>query len=696
MDHRDDKSLRSDQGGKPSRTIKLHKQPGSGGLRETLKKELNRAQWEAVTVLDGFNLILAGPGSGKTRVITYRVAWLIDRGVPPESILLVTFTRRAAREMVSRLESLVGPRAGQVWAGTFHHIGNRILRRSADLLGYSPSFSIMDSEDQVDLLKLAMDDAGLTGTGKMAPKPALVTKILSTAFNTGVSIEQAVQGRFPGIVEWLPQLQTAACTYAARKKAANCMDYDDLLGLWSRLVREFPEQQERLARQFRHILVDELQDTNKIQIELVETLAKSGHGNLTAVGDDAQSIYQFRGANYDNILQFPERNPGSKMFLLDVNYRSTPEIVSFTNAVLAHNSTGFEKVLVSARSSGPRPLVVPTEDGHEEAELICQLILEGCEQGIGLKSQAVLYRNHHDSILIQDELVRRKIPYQMRSGLKFFEQSHVKDVLAFLRIQANPRDESAWRRLLLMLPGIGPAKAAAVFDAIKDAPDPLATVGTAQALLQVPTKSRGLFGAFVGDLRKIQAADPLRNPAAAIQAILQGGYPAVVRAQYEHPENRIADLEQLVLLAGRSEALEPFLADQMLAGDLKGVDTLAGDEPTETLVLSTIHQAKGLEWSRVYVPRLVEDSFPHARSMNEPGGVDEERRIFYVAVTRAMNELFLTYPLLLGRGPRGPNMIATPSRFLQEIPPEFLESAQVEPEYGDPEPWAPAGLPAPE
>ena len=643
------------------------------GLSQRLRGDLNPGQWAAVSAIDGYNLILAGPGSGKTRVITYRVAWLIDRGVPPESILLVTFTRRAAREMVNRLHALVGERASRVWAGTFHHIGNRILRQSAETLGYSSSFSIIDSEDQLDLIRLAMDDAGLTGTGKMAPKPALVHKVLSDAFNTGRTVAEALSQKYLALAEWQPQLETVACTYAARKKAANCMDYDDLLGLWARLVREFPDQTDAQAKRFRHILVDELQDTNKIQYELVETLARSGHNNLTVVGDDAQSIYKFRGADYDNILKFLERNPEAKSYLIDINYRSTPEIVAFTNAVLSHNGSGFEKTLVSARDPGPRPVVVPAEDGEDEADLICELVLEACEEGIGLEKQAVLYRNNHDSLTLQQHLTSRGIPLQVRGGLKFFEKAHVKDVLAFLRIQANPRDEFAWRRLLLLLPGIGPAKATAVLEAIKDLPDPLAAVGTAETLLRVPVKSRGMFGAFVGDIRRIQAVQPNSNPAAAIEAVLKGGYPSIIRTRYDDPEERIADLQQLVLLAGRYEGLEPFLAELMLTEEVAGAKSLVTEEPTEKLTLSTIHQAKGLEWERVYVPRLVEESFPSGRSLNEPGGEDEERRVFYVAVSRAMNELFLTYPLLIARGQFGPSMLSIPSRFLKEIPDELIE-----------------------
>ncbi len=659
------------------RKIRL-KSSSDDRLAQHFAADLNEAQRRAATAPDGYNLILAGPGSGKTRVITYRVAYLIARGVPASSILLVTFTRRAAREMVSRLETLIGPQASQVWAGTFHHVGNRLLRKSAGRLGFGPNFTILDGEDQTDLVRLAMDDSGLFGTGRMAPKPAMVKHLISYSANVSRPIGEVVLDRNPEMADWVPQIEAAAKAYADRKRAANSMDYDDLLNEWARLIRDFPEERAEQGTMFRHLLIDEMQDTNTVQIALVEAIAEAGAGNLTAVGDDAQSIYRFRGANYDNILKFPDRHPGAQVFRLETNYRSTPEIVAFTNASIAHNASGFTKTLVSARSAGCRPVVVPASDAYEEGDFLCQSILEFHEQGIPLSKMAVLYRNHFDSVVLQGELVARGINYSVRSGLRFFEQAHIKDVLSYLRIVVNPRDEPAWRRLLLHLPGVGQAKASALCEILIKAADPLAAMATAEVMGVVPAKGKGLYAGFVADLRKIQASGPEANPAEAIGAILQGGYPSVVRARYERPENRLADLEQLALLAARYQSLERMIGELLLAGDVYGMDTVDGGDPEDALVLSTVHQAKGLEWSRVFVPRLVEDSFPHRRAIDELGGEDEERRIFYVAVTRAMDELFLVYPLTLPRGGRGPNVLTTPSRFLTEVDPELYESALIE------------------
>jgi DNA helicase II / ATP-dependent DNA helicase PcrA len=643
-------------------------------LARHFDEDLNESQRTAVTAPEGYNLILAGPGSGKTRVITYRVAYLIARGVPAESILLVTFTRRAAREMVRRLESLIGQDAGKVWAGTFHHAGNRLLRRPSTLLGYQPNFTILDSEDQLDLIRLAMDDAGFAAKDKLAPKPAEVEHLISFSLNTRVPLAQVIAIQSPGLVEWLPKIEAVAQAYQRRKLTANCMDYDDLLTQWLRLLSEFPDQLDHQAGQFRHVLIDEMQDTNALQVEIVETIVAAGSGNLTAVGDDAQSIYRFRGANYDNILKFPERHPDARRFLLEINYRSSPEIVKLTNASIAHNRLGFAKSLVSALTAGALPVVQPLDDAYAEAEYVCDKVLEIHEEGTELNRMAVLYRNHHDSILIQNVLVQRGITYEVRSGLRFFEQAHIKDVLAYLRIVVNPQDEAAWRRLLLLLPGIGPAKATVVVAHLLAAAEPLATLADASTMALVPAKSKGPFAAFVADLQKIVASNPEADPASALRAILEGGYPATLRGKYEQPELRLADIEQMGVLAAGHDSLERMIAELLLAGDVYGAGSLEGSDPADVLVLSTIHQAKGLEWSCVFVPRLIDEGFPNYRALSEPGGEDEERRIFYVAVTRAMNELFLTYPIVNARGAWAPSTLTKPSRFLKELDRSLYET----------------------
>jgi DNA helicase-2/ATP-dependent DNA helicase PcrA len=654
------------------------KSPLNDRLSQHLARDLNEPQRAAVTAPDGYNLILAGPGSGKTRVITYRVAHLIATGVAPGSIMLVTFTRRAAREMVKRLQTLVGEQATRLWTGTFHHIGNRLLRRAAHLLGYQSNFTILDSEDQLDLIRLAMDDAGFADLKKLAPKPATIHHMISYSANVNRCLGEIIGEQDAGLLEWKTQIEAVAEAYARRKRDTNSMDYDDLLLHWGRLVREFPEERDAQARMFRHILIDEMQDTNALQIEIVEAIATAGAGNLTAVGDDAQSIYRFRGADYDNILKFPERHGGCRIFQLGINYRSTPQIVALTQASIVHNKIGFAKDLTSSRPGGLLPLVAAVSDGYEEAALICQQVAEGRERGVELGKMAVLYRNHHDSILLQGELLSRGISYTVRSGLRFFEQAHIKDVLAHLRIVLNPRDEASWRRLLLLLPGIGGVTAAAIYRAVAQSSTPLEALESAEVMALAPPRSKGFLAGFIADLRQLRTTGPDRNPAAAVSAILKGGYPATVRLTYERPDNRIADIEQFALLAAKYDSLERLIADLLLAGDIYGMDSTADQDPGDVLVLSTVHQAKGLEWQHVFIPRLIEESFPHRRSLDEPGGEDEERRIFYVAITRAMNELTLTYPATLDLAGRGPRVFTAPSRFLTEINQALLERAEIE------------------
>ncbi len=459
------------------------------------------------------------------------------------------------------------------------------------------------------------------------------------------------------------------------------MDYDDLLLQWGRLIREFPEERAVQARQFRHILIDEMQDTNAVQIEIVEAIAAAGAGNLTAVGDDAQSIYRFRGADYANILRFPERHPGADLSAQrELPFDSADRRAD--QASITCNEVGFAKELKSARPDGLLPLVIATKDAYEESALICQQIIECRERGIELGQMAVLYRNHHDSILLQGELLSRSIKYTVRSGLRFFEQAHIKDVLAHLRIVLNARDEASWRRLLLLLPGIGAVTAAAIFGAISQSGRPFEALESSEVMALAPSRSKGFLAGFIADLRHLRTTRPERNPAAAIGAILKGGYPATVRLKYERPENRIADIEQFALLAAKYDNLERLIAELLLAGDVYGMDSAADNESNDVLVLSTVHQAKGLEWLHVFIPRLIEESFPHRRSLEEPGGEDEERRIFYVAITRAMNELTLTFPVTIAYAGRGPTVFTTPSRFLTEIDQMLLERGEIEIQSG--------------
>ena len=644
-----------------------------------LVRDLNEQQRAAVTCGDGPKLVIAGAGSGKTRTITYRVAWLMAKGVPAGAILLATFTNKAAREMLSRVESLTGSTVGKVWGGTFHAIGNRLLRHYATLLGYSPSYSILDEEDQRDLLKVCVTEQKVKTEEKRFPSPAVLQDLISFAFNTQQPVSAVIERLSPHFLTWTGEIQRIEERYTAKKYRAQAMDYDDLLRCWLRLLQEHPEVAQRLGEQFRHILVDEYQDTNIIQAEIVERLAEHNGHNLMVVGDDSQSIYQFRGAHYENILKFPERNPGTEVFKLQINYRSTPQILAFTNASIHQNSRQHRKTLTAMRPAGPMPAVVPISDAYQEAAFVAQRILQLRDEDVPLEDMAVLYRAHAHSTILQAELIRRNIPYEIRSGIRFFEQAHIKDVVAYLKVLANPFDEVAWRRLFLMIPRVGYVTAARLWDAIARTPDPLHAVVGPEPLSLLPANTKPPFKQFQHDLMLLRQHAQEQPPSTLVQHVLETGYLDYLRAKYEAAQSRIEDIQQLAVFAKPYRDLNGLLSELILLGELYGQDVAAG--PTadrEQVILSSVHQAKGLEWRVVFVIRMCEGAFPSPMALRETNGEEEERRIFYVATTRAKDELYLAHPLM-DYGLRGSGgVLLQPSRFIKEIPFTLYDQAEVE------------------
>ena len=642
-----------------------------------LEHSLNDSQRAAVTCTDGPKLVIAGAGSGKTRTITYRVAYLISRGVHPAQLLLATFTNKAAREMLSRVEALTGREAAGIWGGTFHAIGNRFLRQHSELAGLRANYSILDDEDQRDLIKVCVTDAHVKVEEKRFPAPALLQDFISMAFNTQRSLSAVIEERAPHFAMWMPEVERIAARYEAKKRAANALDYDDLLRFWLRLVEDHPEFAARLGRQFRHLLVDEYQDTNLVQARIVERIGEHNGRNLMVVGDDAQSIFAFRGAHYDNILRFPERNPGTEIFKLEVNYRSTPEILEFTNASISCNSRQHRKTLTAHRGRGSLPVVLPVNDAFQEAAFVAERILQLRDEGVALSEIAVLYRAHAHSSLLQAELIKRNIPYDVRSGVRFFEQAHVKDVVAFLKILDNPLDEIAWRRLWLMLPKVGGVTAARLWEALAQAADPLDAVLGSPVLERLPRSARPAFLRFQKDLRALRALLD-RPPAELIRAVPETAYGDYLRAKYDAFQARLEDLEQLAVFARPYRTLRSLLSELILLGEVYGRATAAADGDTERLILSSVHQAKGLEWKVVFIIRMCEGAFPSEMALREEDGEDEERRIFYVAATRAKDELYLTHPLM-DLSPRGNGgMLLGPSRFLREIRFTLYEQGEID------------------
>ncbi len=639
-------------------------------MRIDYAAELNEQQLAAVTSPGGASLVIAGAGSGKTRTLTYRVAWLLEQGVKPWSILLLTFTNKAAREMTGRVFELLGPGADGIWGGTFHSIGNRILRRHAELIGFRAGFSILDREDQTDLLKSVAADAGAPLRDKRFPKPDVLAELFSLSVNTGEPLEQVVHerfGYFEGITDTITAVRSA---YERRKQAANAMDFDDLLIRTNRLLREHPDVADYYREQFHHVLVDEYQDTNLVQAELVDLLA-SKHGNVMVVGDDAQSIYSWRGANFENILNFPKRYEGAQTYRIETNYRSVPGILDVANAAIRGNVRQFEKNLRAWRKSGARPLLAELPTNNDQAAYVAQQILELNRQGLEFREMAVLYRAHFHSMEIQLELTRRGIPFEVTSGLRFFEQAHVKDVAAFLKFAVNPSDETAFRRMVRLLPGVGEKNADNLWSLIKAGLESAAPFGDVLRAAKPPPRAAKIWEQLATTIDEIA---PERKPIApdrAIETVMEAVYEDYMKAEFANFENRREDLRTLTGYARQFSSMEEFLAQVALLTNVDGAGSRR-DTDTDRVVLSSVHQAKGLEWCAVFVIWLTEGMFPGSRSLENANSLEEERRLFYVAVTRGRDHLHLSYPQIrLNSGYGDP--FQRRSRFVAELPAHLLD-----------------------
>ncbi|HEX7173696.1 MAG TPA: ATP-dependent helicase [Pyrinomonadaceae bacterium] len=661
------------------------KRPAGAGLPDRLaryREELNAEQLAVATAPPGAALVIAGAGSGKTRAITYRVAYLVEQGVSPARIMLATFTNRAAREMLRRVEQLAGAQADaarRVWGGTFHRIANLCLRRHAESIGYTANYTILDSEDARDLLSACIVEAGVDTRARRFPKAEVLQDVISFATNTDQPIEDTIARRHPYFEPLTAAVKQVDRVYMERKRERNVMDYDDLLLNWKRLLEEKDEVARLYQEQFEHILVDEYQDTNKLQAEIVDLLGVK-HRGVMVVGDDAQSIYAWRGAEWANIYEFPKRYPEARTFRLETNYRSTPEILAVANVSIAANRKQFEKTLRAARPSlGLPPALVPCRDADQQAAFVASRVLELRDEGVPLEEIAILYRSHYHSLELQLELTRRGIPYAVRSGVRFFEQAHIKDVVSYLRLVVNPRDELAWKRVLRLVPNVGQATAARVWERLAYAPDPLALVVRGGADEAVRTRGTG-WTEFRALVESLLADDTRATPARQIELILARGYESYLAANYENAETRLEDLRQLALYAARYNSTEDFLGELALLSTeryggpqpLTGEDVVSGGEEDELLTLSSVHQAKGLEWRVVFLIWASDGRFPSPRSLRDAEGEEEERRLWYVAITRARDQLYIAYPLTATDHTRQ-TLLQRPSRFVTEVPPDLFE-----------------------
>lgn len=684
-----------------SRQYTLQRAPSATSINIDYAAELNEQQLAAVTAPPGPLLVIAGAGSGKTRTLTYRVAYLLENGVDPRNILLLTFTNKAARQMLDRVANLLPVDASGLWGGTFHSIGNRMLRRHGSAIGYSSGFSIMDREDQKDLINAVIASAGIDPKEIRFPKGDVLADIFSFTVNTERPMDELLAEKFPYFLPLLEQIKDVHARYERKKKATNSMDFDDLLEKTLRMLKEHEHIGEFYRRQFQFILVDEYQDTNKIQADFIDTLA-AAHRNVMVVGDDAQSIYSWRGANFKNILAFPERYPDAQVFKIELNYRSVPEILQVANAAIASNVHQFRKQLSATRpTNAVKPAIVGLNDGNEQAQFIAQRILELRDEGIELNEIAVLYRAHYHALEIQLELSRRGIPYQITSGVRFFEQAHVKDVAAFIRFVANPRDEVAFKRMVKLLPGIGNKNAdnhwraweTAVVAGIGDPGQNGETAAASAAgitdpgysgvnfgellrAIPVSAKSKKSWDQLAHTLDEIAPGGQPNPPSGMITSIVEAVYDDYAKANFANYELRREDLHQLAAFARQFKDVHEFLSQLALISNVDSEPALDANGEKEAVNLSSVHQAKGLEYHTVFVIWLTDGMFPSARSLETRDAIEEERRLFYVAITRARDELYLTYPHMRLNAGYG-DMFQRPSRFLKEIPAQLLEDWQV-------------------
>ena len=675
-----------------SRQYTLQRAPISTSIHVDYAAELNEQQLAAVTAPPGPILVIAGAGSGKTRTLTYRVAYLLENGIDPRNVLLLTFTNKAAREMLNRVANLLPVDASGLWGGTFHSVGNRILRRHGSALGYSSGFTIMDREDQKDLIDTVVAGAGIDPKEIRFPKGDVLAEIFSFVVNTEKPLEALLAEKFPYFLPLLDRIQDVQERYEKKKKATNSMDFDDLLQKTLSLFQQHERIAEVYRRQFQFILVDEYQDTNKIQADLVDLLA-CDHRNVMVVGDDAQSIYSWRGANFQNILEFPKRYPDAQVFKIEMNYRSVPEILEVANAAIAANVHQFRKHLSATRESKAlKPALVALNNSAEQAQFVAQRILELRDENVDLNDIAVLYRAHYHALELQLELSRRGIPYQITSGIRFFEQAHIKDVTSFVRFIANPRDEVAFNRMVKLLPGIGNRTAENLWQkwtaglsvaGIGDpgssgaTPAPGYSFGERLQAMNVPAKSKKLWTQLAHTLDEIAPGGQPGPPSEMITSVVEAIYDDYAKVNFTNYELRREDLDQLAVFARQFKDVHEFLSQLALISNVDAEAAPGQTRDKEAVNLSTVHQAKGLEFHTVFVIWLTDGMFPSSRSLDTRDALEEERRLFYVAITRGRDELYLTYPHMRLSGGYG-DVFQRPSRFLQEIPNQLVEDWQVQ------------------
>jgi DNA helicase-2/ATP-dependent DNA helicase PcrA len=604
-----------------------------GNNHKTISRDaLNKPQYEAVTHISGPLLVVAGAGSGKTRTLVYRVAHLLEQGIRPENILLLTFTRRASQEMLWRASQLLDESCQDVTGGTFHAVANLLLRRYGYHLGYAPNFTIIDRSDAEGIINILKSSLSLAGAGKRFPTKRVILNIISKAINRSTELEALLLDEYAHLDEFLSDINVLKDHYQKFKFEHSLMDYDDLLVNLKVLLQDNQQVRQEVSERFQYIMVDEYQDTNAIQAEIVRFMSCT-HNNVMAVGDDSQSIYSFRGADFRNIMDFPRIFPNTKVIKLEENYRSTQPILSMTNAIIEQADEKYTKALFTRVDGGQKPELYNAADAGAEAGYIVGKIKELQKEGLALKDIAVLFRSGFHSYKLEIELASNSIPFEKRGGLKLTESAHIKDILSYFRVLVNENDYLSWNRILLLIEKIGPKTAQKILNAIRTADDPIAALSEYPG---APGWQKGLveLAVFMAALRE-NALTPVKQ-----FELVEEFYRSIFeRIYYDDYPKRSRDIEQLKLILEGYENLAAFVDDTALDPP----ETVTVEDTQDRLILSTVHSAKGLEWDTVFVISLAEGKFPVSQAL--PGEqLEEERRLLYVAATRAKRNLYLTYP----------------------------------------------------
>jgi DNA helicase-2/ATP-dependent DNA helicase PcrA len=635
-------------------------------IQQRYANALNPDQLAAVTHTEGPLLVIAGAGSGKTRTLTYRAAYLVENGVSPSAILLLTFTRKASQEMLRRATQLLDARCGKIAGGTFHSFANATLRQYASHTGLDPAFGILDRNDSESLIGLLRKELQPATKHRSFPRRKTLADIFSRAVNKGLSLEEILENDYPHFETHMEVIARLYRLFEIRKQEHHLLDYDDLLVYLRRLLAEHSEIQDRISARYQYIMVDEYQDTNTIQAEILYLLTLTNR-NIMVVGDDAQSIYAFRGANFRNIIDFPKRFPNTRIVSLEENYRSNQPVLTLTNTIIERAREKFTKNLFSQKKDGTRPLMVNAEDEYSQSRFIVDRVKDLQQQGVPLNDISVLFRAGFHSFDLEIELSREGIAFVKMGGFKFVESAHIKDVLAHLRVMANVYDRISWYRILLLIEKVGPKTAQRIFEAT------VAEKSGYTGLLSAKiASSKGLerLKALISTL------DTEPMTVSEMGQTIVDYYTPILKSRFDDHPRRAKDLEHLVEIMERYNNPDSFLTDMALEPPTASYENslYADAQGSDRLTLSTIHSAKGLEWSTVFVIWALDGRFPSVHSLHKEGELEEELRLMYVAATRAKENLYFTYPSNVYDRSTG-LVLNQPSRFLDDIPDDILEKA---------------------